>query len=42
MPLNACAKDETSTGTDTLKAETQVGTTRGMVLPGVEELDMEG
>ena len=38
----ACPKDETITGTGALKVDTKVYTTRGMGLPGVDELELEG
>ena len=40
--LNICPEDEMTARTGLLKVDTKVGTTRGMVLPEVEELDMEG
>ena len=40
--LNTCPEDEMIARTGLLKVDTKVGTTRGMVLPEVEELDMEG
>ena len=38
----ACPEDKTIAGTGTLKVDTKVGTTRGMGLPGVDELKLEG
>ena len=41
-PLKACPEDETIAGTGALKVDTKVGTTKGVSLPEVDELEREG
>ena len=40
--FKVCPEDETIARTGAVKVDTKDGTTRGMGLPGVEELEMEG
>ena len=42
IPLKACPDDETIAGTGALKVDTKVGTTIGVSLPEVDELEKEG
>ena len=41
-PLNTCPDEEAIAGTGALKVDTKVGTTRGIVPPDFEELEMAG
>ena len=42
MLLKACPDDETIAGTGAVKVDTKGSTIRGMGLPEVEELELEG
>ena len=42
MPLKACPDDETIARTGAVKVDPKDGTTRGMGLPEVGELKLEG